>query len=282
MARGRSIRIYLANGEVTGIRHAELANWTGQAITCPRTRLTELGEWPEAQRPGVYFLVGAEVAGEREVYVGESENVLTRLASHTRNKDFWTEVVLFTSKDAHLTKAHVKFLEHRLIELCRDVGRSVLHNGTGSLAPSLPRADGDAMDDFVDNLRVLLGALGHRFLVPLGGSPTDGEEPAEDVLSFGVGRAAARGRWTNEGLVVLRGSTASSRASASMGKGNTALRQELIAAGKLTEEGALLRFADDVLFATPSQAAVMVSGSAVNGWKAWKNAEGVDLDGLAR
>ena len=39
----------------SGIRHVEIANWSGQAIACPRSRLYELGDWVEAQRPGVYF-----------------------------------------------------------------------------------------------------------------------------------------------------------------------------------------------------------------------------------
>jgi hypothetical protein len=83
-------------------------------------------------------------------------------------------------------------------------------------------------------------------------------------------------------MPTLPASTGTARMSMSMGKGNTALRLELLAAGKLVEDGTLVRFADDVLFATPSQAACMVSGTAMNGWKAWKNADGIDLDGLAR
>ena len=39
MSFGKTIRIYLADGTATGIRHAELVNWTGQAIVCPRGRL---------------------------------------------------------------------------------------------------------------------------------------------------------------------------------------------------------------------------------------------------
>jgi hypothetical protein len=56
MAIGKSIRIYLADATVTGIRYAELVNWTGHAITCPRNRLSELKMWQEAAKPGVYFL----------------------------------------------------------------------------------------------------------------------------------------------------------------------------------------------------------------------------------
>lgn len=37
MSIGRNIRIYLKDGSTSGIRHAEIANWTGQAIACCRT-----------------------------------------------------------------------------------------------------------------------------------------------------------------------------------------------------------------------------------------------------
>lgn len=58
MIRGKSIRIYLADGTVTGIRHAEIVNWTGQGIACPRKKVSDLQHWEEAQKPGVYFLFG--------------------------------------------------------------------------------------------------------------------------------------------------------------------------------------------------------------------------------
>ena len=51
MPLGRSIRIYLSDGSVAGIRHGEIVNWTGQAISCPRARFPELRDWPEA--PGI-------------------------------------------------------------------------------------------------------------------------------------------------------------------------------------------------------------------------------------
>ena len=121
---GRTIRIYLADGSPTGIKHAELVNWTGQAIVCPRGRVGELAKWPESQRPGVYILFGEdEQATKPMAYVGEAENVLVRLQSHVKGKDFWDQVVLFTSKDENLTKAHVKYLESRMVELARDAAR---------------------------------------------------------------------------------------------------------------------------------------------------------------
>ena len=248
MRRGRSIRIYLPSGEVTGI----------------------------SQRPGVYFLIGAETVGDREVYIGEAENVLVRLKQHLGSKDFWQEVVLFTSKDANLTKAHVKYLENRLIDVADRVGRCRLLNRTGSLAPSLPRADADAMEEFVDNLRVRLGTLGHRFLVPLRVNVGAGPQRQRE-LRYAIRGAVAHGMVTDEGFLVRAGSTALKDAKKAMGTGNRALKAELVEVGKLADRGTLFEFADDVLFSTPSQAAVIVYGNSTNGRLAWKDASGRSL-----
>jgi hypothetical protein len=35
MPKGRQIKIYIAYGSVTGIRHGEIVNWTGQALVIP-------------------------------------------------------------------------------------------------------------------------------------------------------------------------------------------------------------------------------------------------------
>ncbi len=146
MPLGRSIRIYLADGSVAGIRHGEIVNWTGQAVACPRARFPELRDWPEAKKPGVYFLFGMDdESGQEAVYIGEAEVVLDRLATHVSGKDFWAEVIAFTSKDDNLTKGHVRYLESRLVQQAIDAGRYTVKNTASPALPNLPRADRDAM-----------------------------------------------------------------------------------------------------------------------------------------
>ncbi|MFK3975886.1 GIY-YIG nuclease family protein [Shewanella vesiculosa] len=124
MSKGRQIKIYLADGSVTGIRHAEIMGWTGQALTVPRSKVKELSEWEESLKPGVYFLFGVdEETGNDAVYIGEAEQVASRIQQHLSGKDFWNEVVCFTNKDENLTKAHVKYLESRLVALTNQANR---------------------------------------------------------------------------------------------------------------------------------------------------------------
>lgn len=284
---GQSIRIYLADGTPTGIRYAELVNWTGQALVCPRARIGELTMWEQAQRPGVYFLIGDDESESRPlVYIGEAENVLARLQSHVKNKDFWSRAVFFTSKDENVTKAHVRFLEARVLEMAGSAGRAKLENGNVPQLPTLPRPDRDAMEDFLERLRVLLGALGFPFLQSLAGPTTP--EPSEGSslvgkrlrLVLAKRNADASGAVTDEGFAVYEGSVGDATVRRSLGKGYRVLREQLLADGSLVEGNGTIRLTRDVLFTSPSAAAAVLAGGAYNGREAWKDSTGVSLKAL--
>jgi hypothetical protein len=290
MSHGRTIRIYLADGSAAGIRHAEVVNWTGQAVVCPRARVAELKDWEEAQRPGVYLLVGDDPDGTRPlVYIGEAEHVLDRLKQHAADgkKDFWDQVALFTSKDANLTKAHVKYLESRIVELAREIDRAKLVNGNTPPRPSLPRADRDAMEEFLGPARLLLAALGFTALQPLARRAADSAVGPSGPLAHVELRLVvpkrhtdARGHQTDEGFVVLAGSKGDATLRGSLQKGWLALREELIADGSLRTTPTGVQFERDVLFASPSAAASVTMGGVWGGRTGWKTAEGATLADL--
>jgi len=86
---GESIRIYLSDETVTGIKFGEIVNKTIQSISCPRLRTSELNNYPESKKPGVYFLFGQdEETGDTKTYIGEAENVYSRLQDHIVKKEF--------------------------------------------------------------------------------------------------------------------------------------------------------------------------------------------------
>lgn len=155
MAFGKSIRIYLKDGTVTGMKFGEVVNHTIQCIACPRLKASELSLLSEARRPGVYFLFGKdEETNEDKVYIGEAENVFDRLQSHLVQKGFWNEVVFFISKDENLTKAHVKYLESRIVDQAHVARRYKVENSNQPQLPSLPLADRDAMEEFLQQVNV--------------------------------------------------------------------------------------------------------------------------------
>jgi len=83
---GKTIRIFLADGEPTGILLAEISNWTGKVIVAPRSQLDQLSKREEVRRTGVYLLVGPDPddSSRQLVYIGETDNVLKRLLSRGR------------------------------------------------------------------------------------------------------------------------------------------------------------------------------------------------------
>ena len=111
-------------------------------MAAPRTDLDELLAREELQKPGVYILVGTDPdKGSPSCYVGEAEVVRDRLRQH-RVKDFWVHAVVFVSKDENLTKAHVRYLEGRLIEQAKAVGRALVMNGQSSVVARQPQRPG--------------------------------------------------------------------------------------------------------------------------------------------
>jgi hypothetical protein len=294
---GKSIRIYLPNDNVSGIRHGEIANWSGQALACPRSRFQELRDWPEVQRPGVYFLFGVDdETGEDAAYIGEAEVVIDRLSSHLSGKNFWAELVAFTSKDENLTKAHVRYLESRLVSMAREAARYRIVNAAIPQLPSLPRADRDAMDDFLESTRTLLGVLGHKVLELLVLKPVPAKKIADDpvtrliahipvpgsakvlesspVFHLHVSGLNARAVRTDEGIVVFEGSEAVADASKSLTGGQLALRQSLIDSGALVPSVGKLRLIHDHLFKSPSQAGAVMAGYSINGREFWRLDDG--------
>ncbi|WP_016855849.1 GIY-YIG nuclease family protein [Halomonas smyrnensis] len=285
MTQGRSIRLFLVDGTPNGLLTAEIMNWTGHVLTGPRSKLSELVQRPECGRTGIYFLVGPDPENSLRplVYIGESDDVATRLKQHNRpeekgGKDFWEKVCLVTSKDQNLTKAHVKYLESLLIQNAGEVGRCKLINGTAHEYIGLPESDRADMAFFMEQVRTVLPVLGLDFLRdrPMPSSTTS--EPAEpkrqpsprfvaEVPRFGI---RALGQEIDGEFYVLEGSLARGSWTGSDG-GYQSLYQQLCDDGVLVEaEQGLRRFASDFAFSSPSAAAAVVSGRSANGREHWK------------
>lgn len=292
---GKSIRVYLSDGDVAGIRHAEIVNWTGQALAFSRNSLADLKEWPEVRRQGVYFLVGIdEETGRDLVYIGEAEVVSDRLPQHVAGKDFWSECIAVTSKDENLTKSHIKYLESKLVALAKAAGRYLVTNSASPTESRLPRADRDAMDEFASNIRILLGVLGHRVLDPVLSEspvrsvheiPSDTDAPRREPPSlrrdaqFVLKSSTLEARAIREpdALVILAESHAAKEVAASLSSGYRAVRDRLLASGVLVPRGDRLVFAQNHPFPSPSQAAAVVVGYMINGRQVWKAPDGRSL-----
>lgn len=271
-----TIKIFLVHGDPKRLRTAELSNWTGKAVAGPRSEFEGVMSREEAEGSGIYFLTGSDPeSGKPSIYIGEAECIRDRLKSHLQ-KDFWNQVAFFVSKDENLTKAHIRYLEGKLIEQARDAARAVVVNNQSSGA-RLPESDRADLETFLEKVNQLLPVLGIELLVPTAAKPE--AELEVELLSCEIKGIKARGHLSPNGFVILSGSQAVLNERPSTQKYPWALNMRL----KLKEEGSLaiapdsLVFTRDVEFTSPSAAAAVVHGGHVNGLTAWKDSEGRTL-----
>lgn len=196
---GASIRIYLADGGADGVWVVEKSNWTGKALMAPRTRYKDLRSRPDLDGPGVYLLAGPTESGltALRIYIGETDDLPRRLDGHNRNKDFWNRVVVFTSKDDNLNKAHIRYLEARLISLASLANRAELENGTVGSFPSLSEPDTAEAEAFLAEMLLIYPVLGLQLFQKAE------EQASSSVRLYLAGKdTRAEGAETADGFVV--------------------------------------------------------------------------------
>lgn len=287
-ARGKSINLFLMDGEASGRIKCTLANWTGIAYKIPRTELDKCKERDDLKQSGVYFLFGAsDQTGKNVVYIGQAgarkngEGILNRLQEHKRNpeKDYWTEAIVFTTTNNSFGPTEISYLENRFCNLAMEAKRYEVKNGNDPTPGNVTEEKESELEEFSDYSRIIMGTLGHKVFVPftenkvIDSQPAVG--PAEMVLQLkrsikGIGTIEATGKQTSEGFVVLKGTHISPN------DDNTipVILREQRKGIELDENGCLV---EDILFNSPSYAAMFVFGKSANGLTSWKTEDGKTL-----
>ncbi len=300
--RGVSIKIFLIDGVPEGPRLSEMSGWTGCCLDFARSDFVQARQRDEVGRTGLYVLVGdgSEDAGFRpKVYVGEGDVVRSRLDQHQKEKEFWTRCFIFASKDASLNKAHVRYLEARLVSLAHQAGAATLDNGSALEARGLSEAERDDMESYLDKVLLLLPLLGVQAFSPVSvprrvapgpvkstgfpPGPVAGDEVPFFLKTSGRGPnpigVNAEARDTARGFVVLEGATGPAENKV-MNPGYDAIGRELIDNGTLapaTSRVDMLILTRDYAFGSPSAAATVIAGSERRGPTVWKDGSGNTL-----
>lgn len=273
VSRGFSVRIFIPSGEPEALRIVEKSNWTGQGLVFPRAQFAEVRKRPELKRTGVYMLWGPGETGHLpRVYVGEGDGVLLRLDQHAKQKDFWTHAAVFTSKDQNLNKAHVQYLEARLVNLASEAKRAELDNNNLPQTPALSEADAADAEGFLGDLLLCLPVVG----VNLFEKAKAGTAKTRDLILKAKG-IEAHGVDSSEGFIVRAGSQAVLKEVRSIHNYLIELRKSLLAQGVLKPSEAGYALTQDYTFNSPSHAAGVLLGRTANGRIEWKNANGKTL-----
>jgi hypothetical protein len=231
---------------------------------------------PELTRTGVYVLLGPpEESGLPRVYVGEGDPIKPRLEQHASKKDFWTSCIGFTSKDANLNKAHVQYIESRLIALAAAAKRCTLDNGNVPTLPTLSEADVADAEGFLSEMLLCFPVLGVSVF-------TSAAPPARSGVNLYISSKGVKavGVAVADGFLVRSGSGAVKTEVPSCHMYLKELRTTLIDNGVLQPDGDGYTFSQDYVFNSPSTAAGVIQGRAANGRVDWKTKDGRTLKEL--
>ena len=270
MPFGKTIELFLVNGTPDSLVTAELSNWNGKAIKIPRNEVQTCTR-DDIKGAGVYFLFCQEEDGTDSVYIGEAENVQDRLIQHIRSREeyYWNTAVIFVGRD--LNKAHIRYLENRLVTITRDCGQIRVLTRNTYQNTRLSESQIAAMEEFIENIRILIDTLGYRILMPA--------QTANDTTII-LHCKEAKGFVSASGFVVQRGSKVSDHTAPSFepqAHSFFKLRERLIEDGIIDLQYC---FSNDYEFSSPSAAAAVVLGRSANGLTAWRTEDGKKLKEL--
>ena len=270
---GFSVRIFIPTGEPEGLRVIEKSNWTGQGLSFPRAIYSEVRVREELKRAGVYVLWSPSGLEQLpRAYVGEGDALLSRIDSHEKNKDFWTHAVAFTSKDQNLNKAHIQYLEARLLRLAAEAKRCELDNANVPQIPSLSDADAADAELYLSDMLLCLPIVGVSFFE----RPSSQAKERQHLFLKAKG-ISARGYEDAGGFVVQSGSQAVKDEVASIHSHLSNLRTTLLSLGLLEDDGTVYRLVQDYPFGSPSTASGVLLGRSSNGRTDWKDGDGRSL-----
>jgi hypothetical protein len=276
-AEGRSLELYFIDGRPDGMLTAEVFNWTGHVLMTPRTRIGDALARKEARYTGVYLLLG-EKDGEPCAYIGEGEDISDRIRNHDTRKDWWTNAILVTSAANNLNKAHVKYLEARLVEEARAVGRVVLDNANTPPRPGLSEAARSNMEAFLNYLFMVLPALRVDMFIK-------GIRPDTKAMTSAKSSTAPRFELVSQkhkltatavlqdgDFIVEAGSLARLRWARSDWDNSSyaRLHDELRRTGVLQDQGDHCVFTQNYAFNSPSAAATVIWGRPAPGTLDWR------------
>lgn len=280
---GKKLTVYMIDGTEYGPRFSEIGNWVGKAIYSPRSSIKRIIERSEFDNPGIYCLKGdpTEYTFDERIYIGEAENIRTRLKQHlSDSKRDFKELIFFISKDELLTKTQIRYLESRLVQMAIEAKSAQIENSNSPSLPTLHEADISDMEYFLEQMKLIFPVMGFKFLISstFKDNFKESESSLDDlseIFYIKTKSFKASMRETSQGYIVSKGSEAKKQLSESCTETYRNLRRKLLDTEILVEDSGKLKFTDDAVFNSPSAASNMVLGRNSNGYAEWINSKGL-------
>lgn len=270
---GKTVTTYLVDGNPKGTRYAFISNKTCQVFMVPRSDLTYLNKQEKLHKPAFYILLGENELGKPKGYIGETENFRERIKDHDSKKDFWQKALIFVAKDEAMTKADVQYLEYLAIQEAKKANTFVLSdNKQTPKLPNLPEHQMDTMQEFFVDIKFLTSFMGCNIFEIT-------EEKEKHLFYLNSRGSIAKGFYDESGFTVLKGSIIEFSSAPSFQRKER--REQLISEYTSKADGKFI-LNTDVIFSSPSSAAIFCMGTNSNGWISWKDKKGRTLDEIYR
>ncbi len=225
----------------------------------------------------MYLLTGAGPDhGHTDVYVGEGDAVKNRLSTHDRGEgmQFFTRVYVVVSDD--FNKAHVLYLESRILRCIKEAGRGNIVNNTMPDSRGLSEGEKVKMERGLAKIKLILPVLGFQLFE--GGYNSERGVPEQSgrdpIFEFtrSSDDISALAKQIGDKFVVLADSMARAEEIDSCHDSIKTQRKQLIDDGALVKDpdSRRYRFARDVSFGSPSGAASVIGGGSASGPREWK------------
>lgn len=221
----------------------------------------------------VYFLF-EDNGGNSSVYIGQSENGLSRIKNHVTNKEFWNYCIMFVTDNNQFDKTCIDYLEWYFINLFKGSKYTLTNTQERNKEPNIDNVfTKPTITNYASQIEFLLEANGIELI-----SDVD-EVQISKLKLYSASKGLDAHIYIYDGKFYLKnGSTIKKAANSSLewnDDGAFHRRQikkysELVESGKAMDiDGTSARLIEDVMFNSPSAAAEICSGLSENGWMFW-------------
>lgn len=283
MGHGKSITVYLMDGDANERYQVTLDNWNIESYKIPYEMILQSSDL-NLHTAGIYFLFGYQDS-KNFVYVGEAEDVYRRLTQHTPEKDkfIWdTAVVFVATGDGVLDKAKIKYLENRLYSIIKTANSYILWNKNKPTKSKISKPSEDSMESAIDKIKLVIPVLGYT---PFNKRKYRSKKLEEKIVSsskvdakkvFYINQREVKATCaldSNKKFLLLAGSKISPDIQTSLRKNIIKKRTEM------TKEGNIVNniIQRDTYFDSATAIASFVVGYSVNGKKLLKTGDGRTL-----
>ena len=285
MARSKTIRLFLMDGDPNGRIKCSLTNWTGVVYKVPRIAFDRCHDMSILKQSGVYFLFGTDENDNAAVYIGQAssrrngQGLLYRIQEPHNSISYWTEAVMVTTSNNSFGPTEISYLENRICNMAKEANRYVVKNGNEPNPGNITEEIESELEEFIDYAKIIMGVLGHKVFEAYIASSDSQQSDTDDepLLHMEYHGACARGKRTSEGFVVLKGSTINPNLTRSCPE--NVIKARKVYADKIDANHTLTA---DILLTSPSAAAGYVGGASLSGNVLWKDEYGKMLGELEK